>query len=363
MNNSMRDRELTATLIAAFACTLSVSGGLNLSHTADSAAWLSALLSGVLGAVLSVLLMKLGGSVGYLEACAGLNKKGKAQGIGTAVFPPLLAVLFFALSVMSFKSLVDMQEAYLLPLTPRSLQGLLLFIAILPGCYMGIAGLSRAVKLILPLMGLMYAVTLFLSAQQAEVNNFFPLLGDGAGVVVSNGAVNTAAFLWIFAASIERGQLKKPLGSALKAVIWASVAVAVGFACFIAVNPPGSPTQNEHPIMHLSTMGGFSAYFQHVKSMFAFVWLPLFAVTSGVGLIYAARCLASAFAMDDPRPLLIPLGVLLLCFSVTPSQADPAWLSYLYTYPWILLCLLPVLLAPPVIQGIKEASARRKNRV
>ncbi len=322
---------------------------------AGNAAYLSVLVTLAVGLAAVVLLRRISGGEAYFDVCLSC---GPASGL----FLGLLGLLFFLNTVSAFRALLDTLEAYILSLTPRSLVAALLLLCLLPGAFFGSAPIARMQSFYAPVALLLYLLVLALALpHSAHLSNLFPLLGEGAGPVALQGLRLSPALLWLFVLLIEQKSAPRPLRSGLLAVLCACLLLCAGLFVFSLVHAPGSPTETDYPLLQLASLSGYWRYFQRTQSVFVFAWTPLMLAATAAGLCYSGRCLGRAFRMDDPRPVLLPLGILLAAAAAPEIARAPALLRFLVEERLYRLCLLPPLLLPYLVLYLRKRRERGKE--
>lgn len=355
MNNRIGEHELLVLLTGLFISQLLIPGSLAPVDYAANAAWVSVLLSMVLGlgfALISVWLLQ-GGD--YFSACDLL---GRASGL----FSGLLGLLFLVLTAVCFRGLLDTLEAYILSLTPRALLAGLLLLCLLPGCFFGSAPISRMLSFYAPFASLLFLAVLLLALpHNAKLTNLFPLFGDGARRLAIDGSIGAVSYLWLFVLLIERRRCKRPLRTGLLSVALSALFLFVGYLSYSLLNAPGSPSETSAPLQQITTFSGYWRFFQRTQSVFVFAWAPLLLCASAAGLCYCGRCLGHAFGMEDPRPLFLPLGVVLLCLAAPSTERAPVWLRFVIEQKAWRALSLPPLLAPLIAWSLHQRKARRQT--
>ena len=278
MNNRIGEHELLVLLTGLFISQLLIPGSLAPVDYAANAAWVSVLLSMVLGlgfALISVWLLQ-GGD--YFSACDLL---GRASGL----FSGLLGLLFLVLTAVCFRGLLDTLEAYILSLTPRALLAGLLLLCLLPGCFFGSAPISRMLSFYGPFASLLFLAVLLLALpHNAKLTNLFPLFGDGARRLAIDGSIGAVSYLWLFVLLIERRRCKRPLRTGLLSVALSALFLFVGYLSYSLLNAPGSPSETSAPLQQITTFSGYWRFFQRTQSVFVFAWTPLLLCASAAGL-------------------------------------------------------------------------------
>ncbi|MDR3085411.1 MAG: GerAB/ArcD/ProY family transporter [Christensenellaceae bacterium] len=348
MNNKLHSAEMLGILMVVIT-TQQLSNSDQHIYFAGDALWVSALLAGLIGILVCFAVMKLAGNTGYFDACASIPGARVICGI-------VLSLLFMEFAAQIYKTAIDMLNLYALSFTPRFFLAFVVLLAVLPGCFIGTAAVGRTMQLILPFMiTLLLIVLIFSSIEQWDFNNLFPIFGNGPNTILTNASRSIPSFLWLLLPLIELPQLRKPGAIGMKAVASALFLVAISYFTVNLITPQRALMETSFPIQQLSVMSGYSSFLQRLRSVFLFVWVPAFVGAAAIGLCYATKSLGTAFKMEEPRPLLLPLATMLLCMGAPRASSMPGWYSFVMENKPILHgALLLFLLLPYVVSRLKE---------
>jgi hypothetical protein len=351
MNDSIRTPEMTVLLAAILAAQWFSSTADGFLDACGNAVFLALLVSGLVLTLLSFLLTRLSPKRGLLTVCQ--ERK------GFVLFPLISFVLFALLSATALRDTLTMLSEFLLPQTPRWFSLVMLLPVLVLTAWLGIASVSRAMKLVGPALLVLYLIVLTLSVwNQGDVYNFFPILGGGLPALGRTALNGLSVIAWLPMLWIDRPQLEGANKAGLRAPLYATILCVVGYIAYGLLFPNGGALESNFPLHRLSAAGGFSHSFQRTHALFVFVWLPVQLAAVSAGLCYAARSLRAVFPVRHPRALLpLPLALIAI-LGFRDMEHSPMWLNYLLQTNLQSLLILPLLI--PMIVG--KATEKRREK-
>ncbi len=273
------------------------------------------------------------------------------------VFGPVVGTLFNLVTVSFFLAVGtlftrEFAEAMIisaLPETPVSVVSVAFLAMGLVGAYLGIEALARTSRLsyLYVLGGI--AVLLLAMVPQCNLDNLFPLLGQGPLQVFGNGSLSAAAVTEIILAAVlvqamgGAGQFRSISFRAALLAFGLAVALLAILIMAIHYQPLIEFTLPFYKLARLIYLGRF---FQRVEAVFVIIWSVLGALKIALTLYGAAISLARSLKLPDYRPLIWPLGLLMFIFSLLPPDMPAAVnldLVFLRPFAFIPNYLLPVL--------------------
>ena len=354
MNDEIRSPEMVVLLGAILAAQWMSSTAAGFLEACGNAVVWPMLVCGAALAVLAWALTAFAPRKGLWEICQERR--------GFAVFPVLGALLFTLLAATALRDALNVLSLFFLPETPRWFLVLLLLPLIVCMATLGIASVSRTLKLIAPVLGVLYLIVLVLSVwNQADIYNFFPILGTGVPALARTAVSGLSVAAWLPMLWIDRPRLSRASAVGGKGCLLGGALCVTGYVFYALLFPNGAAQGADFPLHRLSAAGGFSSAFQRTHSLFLFVWMPVQMAAVGAGLCYAVRSLRAVISAKNPRAL-VPLPLLIaLALSFPDIDHSPPALLYLLQTNVQVLLALPLLI--PLLAGkLREKRQERRAR-
>lgn len=354
MNDEIRSPEMVVLLGAILAAQWFSSTADGFLEACGNAVVWPMLVCGVALALLAWALAALAPRKGLWEVCREMR--------GFAVFPALGVLLFTLLAATALRDGLNVLNLFLLPETPRWFLVLLLLPLLVCMAALGIASVSRTLKLLAPVLGALYFIVLVLSVwNQADVYNFFPLLGKGVPALARTAVSGLSAAAWLPMLWIDRPRLARAAAVGGKGGLLGCALCMTGYVFYALLFPNGAAQGADFPLHRLSASGGFSSAFQRTHSLFIFVWMPVQMAAVGAGLCYAVCSLRAVIPAKNPR-VLVPIPLLAaLALSFPDIDHSPPALLYLLQTNVQALLALPLLI--PLLAGrLREKRQERRAR-
>lgn len=326
----------------------------SLSELGGSAAWMTP-IGGLLVALLGVLVIS-----GILAKSPGKNivqatEDALGPYLGTAV--NIIYALFFIMVAMDFSRVFS--EALIIAAlgqTPISVISVSFLALSLLAAHLGLEAMSRTARLSYPYI-LLGIIILFASLYPHwDINNFFPVLGNGVSNVFIMGTFSTAAVSEV----ILLGVIAQSLGDYRQVAKVGIHAVLISFIflmlLLIVTNLTYHWTVAQEfslPFYSLARAIELGRFFQRVESFYIVIWSFFGIAKIAVAIYVAALVLAQTLKLPDYRPLLWVLGMVVFTSSLLPPDLPSAlkfdevilrpvaWLPN-YIIPIILLLVLSI---------------------
>ncbi|MCQ2560221.1 MAG: endospore germination permease, partial [Clostridia bacterium] len=316
-------------------------------HTGQ-AAWLSVFLG------LGVAFLQLWLIWQILKNHPGQNLIEATENIAGAGFGTFFNVLWLAL-IMSVNVLyvrIFSEDLLLSTLfsTPLLVILVIFVISSVWAVFLGIGALARGAKLLAPFIlgGMLFLVLCLFPL--FNFNNLFPLLGEGLDKIVLWGALEGSVVIEVILGAVMLKSLAKPEilpKAAIRALfIGFGVFTILEIALLLAIHWRSS-AEFILPFYSLSRQIHLGRFFQRVESLFLIIWLFIVLIKSAFLLYCSVLTWADTLKLPDYRPLIAPVALVTLMFSLCPSDFSTTMqysADYMRRYFWILGFGIPIVL-------------------
>ncbi|QDQ02555.1 GerAB/ArcD/ProY family transporter [Lysinibacillus fusiformis] len=281
-------------------------------------AWIAA----ILGAVLSLLLVKLYISLGnrtpnstFIEANEKILGKfiGKFTSVGFILLPLLSAgELFFFIGTF--------MHTETMPETPTIAFAILFSIIIIFATYLGVEVFARCAEILFPMFLFLFVVFVICISPQIDVKNVQPILDTpttsllvGILFFMSTFSFPLVVLLMIFPAAIN--EQKSAQKGFYIGTIAGGIVLTVIIALSILVLGATNTSHQSYPSYALAQNISIGNFLQRIEIIMAFMWIFTIFVRSYVYFYVSVKGLAQIFNIKDHRPLILPLGMISIAFS------------------------------------------------
>ncbi|MFJ8068601.1 endospore germination permease [Peribacillus sp. NPDC096447] len=229
----------------------------------------------------------------------------------------------------------------------------------------GIEVLGRAAQLFVPVFIFPILLLIVLLGPDLEFKNIFPILGNGImppikGSIVPGGWFSEF-FLMIFLLPFLT-DMKKGMKSGMMSVFAVMMTLIVVNLLVLFVLGSTTATKN-YPVMNVSRYISLADFFEHLESAIMAVWIVGAFVKISVFYYAAALGTAQWLNLSDYRPVVWPIGILIVEFSFWsyPSSMDVNRYDVIaFPFHGILMqTIIPLLLL--VIAVIKRNRKRKRE--
>ncbi len=268
--------------------------------------------------------------------------------IGT-VFSFIYAGSFLTATGVLLREFFEMLKSYVFQNTPISyLNGAMVLLVSLTGI-LGLEAIARAAKLTAMTTLFGFTALLLLSIQNYKISNLFPILGYGIGKTLWEGVTRSSAFseviiLAVIAGSLQGIQNIKKAG--FLSILLSGAVVSIGIFCLTLVFPYYSFQELTAPLYTLATLINYGAFFQRLDPAFLFMWMMITGISSSIVFYCAVSSFCKTFRLQDKRPVILPMAVLLFAVTMIPPDLPSVvneYIEILRLYPILLFYVLPLI--------------------
>ncbi|HEX3030792.1 MAG TPA: endospore germination permease [Bacillota bacterium] len=216
----------------------------------------------------------------------------------------------------------DVAKIFALPASPLSLIMGGLMLVILVAVFLGLESIARLAKLVGYIMIFMYGLLILLAIPYYNLGNLFPFWGYGLGRTIIVGLKRSSAYtevviLAVFASSLQGSNHIKRAG--YLSLIIAGLTISSGLLSLSLAFPYSTLQELNSPMYILTRQIRFSGFFQRLDPIFFLLWTAATFVTTSALFYAAISTFCKMFRLQDPRPVIIPLLVILFSFAMVPS--------------------------------------------
>ncbi|MBM7854544.1 spore germination protein KB [Desulfohalotomaculum tongense] len=245
--------------------------------------------------------------------------------------------------------------------TPLAVFNGLLIVIAAYAVYQGIETIARVTEILMPVGIAVLVLVGLLITPHVDFNKFLPLLDNGVGPVI-NGAHRLLSFLGegvvvtMLAPYINSPQ--KVLGTVSRSMVLLGLLLLVGVLA-IAMFGPQETANMTFPALNMVRQIRVGDFLEHLDAVIMTVWVG--GIYTKTVVIYYISCigLAQLFNLRSYKPVIWPLGILVLSASFAWLNNLPAVINYLAS-AWpaqglIFEFLIPfVLLITAAARGLRD---------
>jgi len=320
--------------------------------------WISvALLATVFGILVALVCTRLGlyyPDKSVVEYAPKLVGKFGGKLIG------LLYVFFFIhINAIIVREFGDFLVTAFLPETPLLVFDITVVLLAAYAVYNGMEVLCRMNQFLFPLFVAVFGFILILLTEDASLDNFLPLMEHGVKPIIHGSLVPGAwrgeivlilMFLPFLNQPRETGQ------TLITAVVVIGLFLTLTAVTSIAVFGPLLTQNMVFPILELARYVSLGNFLERIEAIVIIVWVA--GVTVKVAAFYLAAVLGTAqwLNIKDYRPMVYPVGIFILVYSVTLFENSRELVDFLATvfvpYAYLFEIIIPMgLLAVALIRN------------
>ncbi|OPZ83440.1 MAG: Spore germination protein [Firmicutes bacterium ADurb.Bin419] len=224
---------------------------------------------------------------------------------------------------MLLREFSEVLKVFILPLTPISVIIGAVIIAGIVAAYLGLESIARISKFIAYIFLVGYVAVLLLARNEYDFSNLFPIWGYGIGTTIKEGITRSSVFseiilVAIFAGSLQGTKHIKKIGYI--SLILSCLIISGGLFCLTLVFPYPVLQEMTSPIYTLARAIKYGVFVQRMDPLFIFLWNITTIISISVLFYTSVRIFCAILRLEDKRPIIMPLGVVV--FSMTMTIVD-----------------------------------------
>lgn len=276
------------------------------------------------------------------------------------MFSFILMATLLVYSGIFTREFVDVTKIYNFPNTPQSvLIGSLIFVAG-ASVFLGLETIARTAKLAAysALFGLLLLFAL--SSSHFKLANLLPILGYGIDKTAATAILRSSAYaevtlLAVFAGSLQGVRYIRKAGYI--SLVLSGILLSMGVLVFSMIFEYTSTVEITAPIYVVATLIKYGNFFQRLDPIFLFVWIITTVIYVSILLYSAVSVYCKMFRLQDKRPVIIPIAVIVFALAVLPKDFQSVVTQYIQGLR--LLSNIPFFIFPLI--ALIAAVARKKK--
>jgi spore germination protein KB len=292
-----------------------------LASEAKQDAWLAAIL-GVGGGLLFVWLYITLGNLYPEYNLIEYSEKILGRWLGKMVSLFFISY-FFILSAFLLREIGDFMTTQIMPETPIQAIHILFLSIVIMGARLGLETLTRASEILLPWVIMLFLFLVIFLFPQFETTKIQPILAEGVKPVLRSTFtflglpfLELVVFLMIFP---YVNRTKKAGKAFLVGTLLGGVVIIIITALSIFVLGADFTARNSYPSYVLAKKINVGDFLERLEAIVAGIWFITIFFKLTICFYATALGLTQTLKLQDYRPLLLPLGVLLIVLSLVVS--------------------------------------------
>lgn len=360
-NETINEKEMTLIIANLLSVKAIFAFPRTIVETSANAAWIEVIYMTVLAWALleiSFLTYRITGRKSIIDISAKIGGKPLKIVVSALVVAALL--VNFATEIRMFSESVKL---ILLPKTEIEYILILLAVTVCIGQKRGLSAIAAINAIFFPVCLAFLGIIVFFLYKAYNINNLFPILGNGTKSILTGGIKNLSCFGDVIAINLLLPHLRDvsiPKKSGRKALLIASLTMF--FICLCYVLCYAYPLSKEYllPVYQLSKMIRAGEYFQRFEAFFEFIWEISQLLYSSIYIFLICETLSKAFDLKDQNAIAYGIIAIITLIAAEPAPVTEvlkiSHIADMMTTP--IVYLLPIFI--PFLYIKKKSSERRK---
>lgn len=263
------------------------------------------------------------------------------------VFSFLLMVSFLAGSGLYAREFSDVMKVFIFPVTRSGvLIGAEVALAAILS-FIGLEAIARVAKLVGYFALFSLLLLMVLSFNHFRLGYFFPILGYGIDKTLTTGVMRSTAYaevviLAVFAGSLQGAENIKKAGTA--SLIISGIILSLVQLIAVLVFSYTGVDEIVSPMYVLTRLIKFGGFFQRLDPLFLLLFVTVSIISVSVLLYTAVSIYCKMLRLQDARPVILPVGILVFTLAMAPKDLTTlveVYVPFLRTYGNITFYILP----------------------
>ncbi|MFM1654153.1 endospore germination permease [Brevibacillus sp. B_LB10_24] len=314
----------------------------SLSVFAHQDAWIAALI-GVGASLLLVWLYSAVGNICPGKSLMEINEKLLGKWAGKTVSFLLILSLFFAGAATALYYVGFFLTTHVMPLTPVHALNILFVAVIVLGTRLGIETLARSAEILFPFFAVLFGAMVFSTVPQIHFEYLQPVLDNGVKPIITavisflSFAILPDIILLMIFPYVHQGN------AARKAFLFGNLIGGLVLTLIVTLSllvlGPDVSTRHLFPSYALAKKIKIGDFLQRIEAIVAIMWFITFFFRLTIYLYGIAVAAAQILELNNYRPLVPPLGMILVVFSLVIFPNVPyeqnwdtkTWIPYIFS--------------------------------
>jgi spore germination protein KB len=277
------------------------------------------------------------------------------------IFSMLLAIFLLANTAVFTREFAEVMKIYVFPLTPPSFIISLALLTAIISCFLGLESIVRVARLFGYVLLLGFLSVIILAAPQYDFHYLFPFFGYGFQKTLLTGIVRSSFYGEIIIIGIIAGSMQgishiRKTGY-ISLVISGLITSAALISTMMAFNY-ATAQEIVSRLYELTRIIEIGSFLTRLDPIFLFTWSIASLVYISIMTYCTLTTYCKAFKIQDIKPLIIPLAIILFALSMTPGNIVEVteYVHFLRQYGWSVYYILPLI-------ALITATLKRKRGV
>jgi len=287
---------------------------------------------------------------------------GKVLKIATGI---IISVVLLFLTVNVLREFSEENKVISLTLSPLSYIMVFFMAGMVIGSYFGIEAIVRYSAIIVPVIAFCYILILLGTIPAIDINNIFPILGNGADDIFLKGFLRVSVFgelliLFLLPPFIGGNKKMKIIGYSTLAL--SSFFLISGSLMYVLAFPYPVVLEPFLPVYEMARIINLGRFFQRIEAIFVLIWdmSALLYLTSS--FYFTVYSFSRAAGVKYMRPLLLPFAIIVFSMAFMPQNLITVIqieTGIINKFLWLVSFIFPALIL--IVANIRKRIRRTAN--
>lgn len=265
---------------------------------------------------------------------------------------------FLVASGILVREFIDVLKIFIFTKTPQ-LALIAALVAVLAGAaYLGLESIARVARLATYILLFSLVALLIMASKSYKITNLFPIFGYGIDKTLIEGISRSSAYSEIIVLAVLAGSFQgvRHIKKAGNIALLMSSLIISSSIFFLQMAFPYETFQEQTVSLYiLARLIKFGTFVQRLDPVLLFLWIATTIIASSIVFYCAVSSYCKTFRLQDTRPAIIPIGILLISVSIIPrdfTSVVDQYIELLRVFPIFLFYIIP--LAALIVAAIRK---------
>lgn len=319
-------------------------------NTSGTAAWVQEIYVSIIALIFLFIIEKL---YTQFEGRDPLDIAQEAGGsAGRIIIGVMILLVLIYICPVIIREFAENMKIISLTDSPVTFITFFLIAGMVAAAYAGIEAIVRIHAIVVPIIALTYIFMMLGVLPYFDVNNLFPILGNGAEKIFVEGFFDVSLYsplIYLFLMAPYLKTHKNMKISVYTGFFISAFLLISNVFVYLGSYPYPSSAEIYTPTYQLARMIYYGRFFQRVEAIFFVSWVVAILLYASVLLYFITHIFTKTFRLQYRKPVVIPFTAAVFVLSLIPSNQMEnlnlgtkyySYFSWIVVFPMIIMLLL-----------------------
>lgn len=229
------------------------------------------------------------------------------------IFSGVLALYMLFVTITRISEFNGVLKVYTFPLSPNWYIIGIFIVCVLIMSWLGLESIARFSKLVVYFMLAGFILVLALGVQNYNINNLYPILGQGLDKTITTGIARCSVYgeviiLAVFARTFQGVKYIKKEG--IISICLSAFLISLSILAFTLTFPYYIAKEITSPMYEMAMLIDYGRFIQRVEPIFLFLWIISSLISTTIVFYSFVWIFCKMFRIQDKKPVILGTSVI-----------------------------------------------------